>query len=155
MGRKKTKYQIYKNSLDTGKFMYCDEITKEFGLDQRNISKYSEIGGRVYRETWNFVPYYDEEKASTFLMADWDKITKTAKSKILPEYYVLAKRVGELGDYSVAPKVFKTNASSADIAIRIIANEIGPEYKILDATSKKENISYLIRKNNKGMKVNE
>lgn len=143
MGRKKTKYQIYRKGLYTGKYMYCDEIAREFGLDQRNISKYSELGGRIYLQEWNFVPFYDTEKEPTPLLKDWEKVTKQAKERIFTTYFVLAKRVDELMDCSIEPRVYKTNASTKQIAMENTQKDLGPEYAVLDATSKIDNISFL------------
>ena len=146
MGRRKTKYQIYRNNLSTGEFMYCDEITRNFGLDQRNISKYSELGGRVYMGEWNFIPFYDTEKESTFFMNGWEEATKEAKERIFTEFFVLTKRADELMDCTIEPRVYKTNASTKQIAMDNIQRELGAEYVVLDATSKIDNINFLKRK---------
>lgn len=55
-GRKPIEYSLYVNGIATGVSLTSKQIEDQFGLDKRNINKYSTLGGGIYRKTFNFIP---------------------------------------------------------------------------------------------------
>lgn len=155
-GRKKTKYMLHKNGQPTGRELICDDIKIIFDLDQRNISKYTDIEGRRYLKKWNFVPVYAEEKkkSSFSLAGKWGSVTNKVKEKICNTYYVIAKKNENIGNYYTLPDVvYKIMATTKEIAMEYTAAKIGNNYTVIDATKNIRDIERLYGKSTKIEKI--
>lgn len=105
MAKAYTKYRIYDNEIPTDTVLTAAEICAIYGIDARNLSKYSEFGDRRLMHRYTFIPDAESrviktpDEFVTFWNSHNNILVETAGQ--LRYYTIVYKNEKDIGNYNI------------------------------------------------------
>lgn len=144
MAKSYTKYRIYDNSIPTDTVLTAAEISAIYGIDARNLSKYSEYGNRKLMHRYTFIPESCTQTANSpdEIVNTWnsDNNLLVESAGVLRYYTVVYKNNTDIGNYDIPASETVIAATSAKNAAMAFSRIMPHTTVIVAVPAREENV---------------